>query len=128
MPAAGQRLDKWLWFARIVKTRTAAGRVVIGGKVRVNRNRVTKAAHLVRPGDVITATVAGKVCVLRVEALGQRRGPAAEARELYADLTPPIQTVSSSRRVGGGPALRLPGAGRPTKRERRELDKFLQRR
>jgi len=128
MPAAGQRLDKWLWFSRIVKTRTLAARLVLGGKVRVNRSRIAKAAHLVRTGDVITAMLNGAVCVLRVEGLGVRRGPAAEARELYADLTPPSQAGTGRRPHGIGLGLRLPGAGRPTKRERRELDRFMQRR
>ncbi len=128
MPTAGQRLDKWLWFARIVKTRTLASRVVAGGKVRVNRSRVTKAAHLVKPGDVITATLNGTVCVLRIEGLGTRRGPAPEARGLYDDLTPPNQHSSARALRITRPWLRQPGAGRPTKRERRELDRFLQRR
>jgi len=84
----GQRLDKWLWHARIARTRSMAGRLVAGGKVRVNRQRVTKPAHPLHPGDVITLMLAGRVWVLRIEALAERRGPAAEARGLYADLTP----------------------------------------
>jgi ribosome-associated heat shock protein Hsp15 len=128
MPMAGQRLDKWLWFARIVKSRTLAARLVASGKVRVNRSRVTKAAYLIRLGDVITATLNGAVCVLRIEGLGARRGPAPEARSLYDDLTPPNQHSSARALRITRSGLRLPGAGRPTKRERRELDRFLQRR
>lgn len=128
-----QRLDKWLWYCRIVKSRTLAGAVIGGGKVRVNRDRVTKASHLLRIGDVVTATVAKKVRVLKVLAAGTRRGPAIEAQELFEDLTP--ETVggsshSSGRRVGSGVAgigvafARLPGEGRPTKRDRRKIDRL----
>ena len=82
------RLDKWLWYTRVVKSRTLAGTLIAGGKVRVNRERVSKSSQTVRQGDVITATVAKKVRVLKVVELGRRRGPASEAQGLYEDLTP----------------------------------------
>jgi len=59
-----QRLDKWLWFARMVKTRTLATRLVTSGKVRVNREKINKAAHCVRAGDVVTVTVNRRVRIL----------------------------------------------------------------
>jgi ribosome-associated heat shock protein Hsp15 len=85
-----QRLDKWLWFARIVKSRTLAVQLVQDGKVRVNRTRAAKPAQSVRPDDVLTIVVRGNVQVLRVVAPGARRGPPAEARLLYELLSPPI--------------------------------------
>ncbi len=90
-PGAGaetQRLDKWLWHARVVKTRSVATALVQAGKVRVNRGKVLKASHMVKLGDVITVAVGGRVRVLRVAGFAERRGPAAEAQELYGDLTP----------------------------------------
>jgi ribosome-associated heat shock protein Hsp15 len=84
-PAAegSQRLDKWLWFARVVKSRTLAAELVAHGKVRVNRVRAAKASQLLRPGDVLTLAHGGRVRILRVVAPGERRGPAVEARRLY---------------------------------------------
>ena len=81
--APGQRLDKWLWFARVVRSRTLAAQLVGGGKVRVNRMRVLKPGHLLRKGDILTVAVRGEVRVLEVLAVGERRGSAQEARLLY---------------------------------------------
>jgi len=80
------RLDKWLWYARIVKTRSLAAALVESGAVRVNATRVTKPATPVRVGDGLSFALGGQVRVLRVRALGLRRGPATEARALYDDL------------------------------------------
>lgn len=120
----GQRLDKWLWFARIAKTRTLATRLVEGGKARVNRTRVTKASRTVKPGDVITLAIHEQVKVLKVVAFGTRRGPAQEARQLYEDMSPP--PVPRQRAPRPLPAAaREKGAGRPTKRDRRRMDAWL---
>ena len=81
-----QRLDKWLWFARFAKTRTLAAKLVAGGFVRVNGQRVENAAKAVAEGDVLTIAVHRTTAVVRVEDLGSRRGPAPEARLLYTDL------------------------------------------
>jgi ribosome-associated heat shock protein Hsp15 len=88
-PPGTQRLDKWLWFARMVKTRTLAAEVVALGKVRVNRVRAAKASQALRPGDVLTLALGGRVRILRVLAPGARRGPPAEARQLYDELLSP---------------------------------------
>jgi len=80
-----QRLDKWLWFARIVKTRQAAASLVEQGHVRLNRVKVAKPAHYVRPGDVLTIVLNARVRVLHVEGLALRRGPATAARLLYRE-------------------------------------------
>lgn len=90
-PAEGIRLDKWLWHARICKTRGAAARLVSEGGVRVNAVRVTKPATVLRVGDGLTFAQGAFIRVLRVQALGVRRGPAPEARGLYADLSDPGQ-------------------------------------
>jgi len=80
---AAQRLDKWLWCARVVKSRTLAAQLVGGGKVRVNRMRVLKPSHLLRAGDVLTIALRGEVRVLEVRAVAERRGPSQEAQLLY---------------------------------------------
>jgi ribosome-associated heat shock protein Hsp15 len=81
-----QRLDKWLWFARFAKTRTLAAKLVTSGFVRLNGQRTDNAAKAVAIGDVITIALPRTALVVRVEALGERRGPAPEARQLYIDL------------------------------------------
>ena len=84
---AGLRLDKWLWQARFFKTRALAAQVVGKGRLRINQTIVTKAHHRIRPGDVLTFPQGRLVRVVRVVALGSRRGPASEAQSLYEDLT-----------------------------------------
>ncbi|MFT3972536.1 MAG: RNA-binding S4 domain-containing protein [Amaricoccus sp.] len=80
------RLDKWLWHARFCKSRAIAQRLIESGAVRVNAVRVAKPATSVRPGDGITLALAGRVRVVRILALGVRRGPAPEAQALYSDV------------------------------------------
>ncbi len=84
---AHQRLDKWLWHARVVRTRTSASALVDGGLVRINGVRTTQAAHAVKIGDVLTIALNARVRVLRVEGLAPRRGDATAASALYAELT-----------------------------------------
>ena len=80
------RLDKWLWQARFCKSRALASRLIAGGAVRVNAQRVLKPATTVRIGDGLSFALGGRVRAIRILALGDRRGPAPEARSLYADL------------------------------------------
>lgn len=90
MAEAGRiRIDKWLWQARFFKSRTLAAERVAAGAVRVNGQRISKPAHDVGPGDVLTFSQGGAVRVVRMIAAGTRRGPAAEARLLYAELGGP---------------------------------------
>jgi ribosome-associated heat shock protein Hsp15 len=87
-----QRLDKWLWCARVAKTRADCSRLIEAGRLRLNRQPVEKAHARLRPGDVITLALGGPNGVLkvwRVLALAARRGPAPEARGLYEDLSAP---------------------------------------
>ena len=83
--AEEQRLDKWLWYARLVKSRTLAAKLAEAGCIRVNRQRVVKAAATVKCGDVLTATLHGRVRVIEILALGERRVPASEVQTLYAE-------------------------------------------
>jgi len=83
---ARQRLDKYLWFARMARTRAAAARLVSEGCVRVNGRRVEQAARAIGPGDILTIALERDVKALRVLALAERRGPFEEARKLYEDL------------------------------------------
>jgi len=81
-----RRLDKWLWFARVVKTRALAAKLVTAGHVRLNGARAAGPDKPVRPGDVLTIALERQVRVLKVVAPGERRGPYEEARLLYEDL------------------------------------------
>lgn len=107
-------MDKWLWHARFFKTRSLAAKQVGGGHVRVNGHIARKPAHSVGPGDVLTFVQARIVRVVRIENLGDRRGPAPEAQTLYTDLT--------EKQDKPPPNPRYEGKGRPDKRERRALD------
>lgn len=125
---ATQRVDQWLWFARIAKSRTLAQALVARGKVRINRRRIEKPSTTVKPGDVLTLTLGPSVRVLEILAIGARRGPAVEAQLLFRDLAPPptraISGASKPNEVHSEQAIRQGGAGRPTKRERRQTDKL----
>ncbi len=123
-----QRLDKWLWFARFFKSRTLAGKVCNSRKVRINGQIAAKAAATVKVDDVLTFPRGQHIRVVRILALGQRRGPAPEAQALYEDLAPPEETTSAQRKAGERDGLGRPmGAGRPTKRDRRAVDRLLDR-
>jgi len=114
------RIDKWLWTARFFKSRTLAAAACDGGKVHLN-DQAAKPSRIVRGGDRLTITLPRGKRIIRVAGLSERRGPGAEAAALYEDLTP--LPPPRDRRVPP-PALRPPGAGRPTKRERRQIDRF----
>ncbi len=114
------RADKWLWYARFFKTRGLATKACNAGKLRVSGELVSKAHYQLKPGDVLTFPQGRHVRVIKVVSLATRRGPAAEAQALYEDLKPP----SPEARLPRTPATRAAGAGRPTKRDRRALDKL----
>ncbi len=84
-----QRLDKWLWHARFLKTRSAAAAFVVAGRVRLRGQPAAKASQVVRAGDVLTFVLGADVRVVRVTGFAPRRGSADQARALYDDLTPP---------------------------------------
>ena len=80
------RLDKWLWFARVVRTRALAQELAASGHVRVNGQRAEAASKAVRIGDVLTIALPSRVRVLKVVDVAGRRGPAGEAERLYEEL------------------------------------------
>ncbi|HOU90387.1 MAG TPA: S4 domain-containing protein [Polyangiaceae bacterium] len=114
------RIDQWLTAARIYPSRTAAARACDGGLVKLN-DAAVRPSHVLRAGDRVTAQAPRGQCVLVVIELESRRQPPARARELYEDHSPP--PPPREERV----APRLRGAGRPTKVERRALDRLRER-
>ena len=117
--APKQRIDKWLWQARFFKTRSLATKVVAAGSVRVNSDKISKAATNVGPGDVLTFPQSRQVRVIKILQTAARRGPAPEAQQLYEDLSPPEQANPDD-----DPQPAVPRAGRPTKKQRRELSQL----
>jgi ribosome-associated heat shock protein Hsp15 len=120
-PLDRQRIDKWLWHARVVRTRSAAAGLAASGHVRLNGQRVDAASRTVRVGDVVTVALDRAVRVLKVLSFAERRGSADDARALCETLEPAPGGTSDHR---SPPALRDAGAGRPTKRERRAIGRF----
>ncbi len=107
-----QRIDKWLWHARVVRTRSAAAALASSGHVRINGGRVNAPSWAVRRGDVVTVALDRAVRVLKVLDFSARRGSANDARELCEALSPSPRNMADPS--VGGP--------RPTKRERRVLE------
>ena len=116
-----QRIDKWLWHARVVRTRTGAAALVTAGQVRLNGQRNHAASQAVRVGDVVTVALDRTVRVLKVIGFAERRGSPESVQGLYVDVSPP--PVAPELRPPTV-AERDPGEGRPTKRERRAMDRF----
>jgi ribosome-associated heat shock protein Hsp15 len=116
---ARQRIDKWLFFTRIAKSRTLAQEWVEGGHVSVNGETVRRSSADVRVGDRLEIRAERRTYVLVVKASGTRRGPYEEASLLYDDESPPPERLTLFEQ-----AQRAPGAGRPEKRERRALDRL----
>ncbi|EAR51206.1 S4 domain protein [Oceanicola granulosus HTCC2516] len=113
-PRSTIRLDKWLWQARFFKSRSLAAEIVGNGRVRVDGQPVSKPARAVGAGDVLTFPQGQAVRVVRILALGTRRGPAPEARALYDDLSPPAPPKAPAN-----PSY--DGGGRPTGKAGRAL-------
>ncbi|WP_420548886.1 RNA-binding S4 domain-containing protein [Curvivirga sp.] len=116
------RVDKWLWYARFFKTRTLAAQQVTSGHLRVNSQPVRKAGYQVKVGDILTFPKEQDIRVIEILALGDKRRGAPEAALLYNDLDPPVKRKKSEQATVDG--LREQGAGRPTKKERRETDRL----
>ena len=123
MAESRQRIDRWLFFARVTKSRSLGAKFAAGGKVRINSDKTTQAADRVKVGDVLTITLERRILIYQVLATGARRGPAEEARTLYEDLSPPPE---SKRGPATGPVapVREAGSGRPTKKQRRDTDRL----
>jgi ribosome-associated heat shock protein Hsp15 len=119
---ARQRLDKWLFFSRAVKSRTLAQKFIETGAVRVNSERTIHSDHQVGAGDVLTMTLHERLKIWRILDPGTRRGPATEAAALYEDLSPPPLPREAAPPLFGA---RDPGTGRPTKKDRRNIVRML---
>ncbi len=120
-----QRVDKWLWCARFFKTRTLAAKFVADGRVRLTRSgatsRVAKPSVTVRIGDELSFALGQRLFIILIAACATRRGPASEARALYEDLSPPPPPKAEPKSAD---AARAKGAGRPTKKDRRAIDRL----
>jgi len=104
MAEGRQRIDKWLFYARVVKSRSLAAKLAAAGRVRINRDKASQAADQVKPGDVLTVTLDRRILILKVLDPGHRRGPAEEARKLYEDMSPPPAPKGElDRRLHGSP-------------------------
>ena len=119
---SSQRLDKWLWCGRFFKSRSLATKLLGSGRI------VTKSNQLVRPNDILTFPQGHAIRVVKVLFLADRRGPAKEAELLFEDLAPLTKQraiENSSINFSNNSIKREPGAGRPTKSDRRAIDKLM---
>jgi ribosome-associated heat shock protein Hsp15 len=122
---AGLRLDKWLWYARFFKTRALASKAISNGRFRLDGNLMSKPHRQAKSGQVLTFSQGTRIRVVRIKALGVRRGPASEAVLLYDDLAP-VMPATENNKPAAAPVFeeRKVGGGRPTKRQRRETDRL----
>lgn len=120
---ARQRIDKWLFFTRMAKSRSVAQTLVQGGKVAVNGSRIAQPSVQVKPGDRVEITLERRDVVLVVVSVGSRRGPFEEARLLYQDLSPPPPAKNDL--TAFEQAQRGHGSGRPEKKDRRAIDRLM---
>jgi ribosome-associated heat shock protein Hsp15 len=119
-----ERLDRFLFFSRAIKSRTLAQKFIETGAIRVNSEKVERSDRKVGAGDVLTMAIHGRILVWRILDVGTRRGPASEAQGLYEDLSPPPIPKAEQSPYEAAVAPRELGAGRPTKKERRQTDRL----
>ena len=119
------RLDKWLWYARFFKTRALASKAISGGRFRLDGTVMSKPHRHAVIGQVLTFVQRDAVRVIKILELGTRRGPAVEAMLLYEDLAPPAPKEAAQTDRPAQFEERDKGAGRPTKRQRREIDRLI---
>ena len=115
-PRQSIRLDKWLWQARFFKARSISAKVVNAGHVRLNGVKVKKTSTPIKVGDTLDFLQAETLRTVKLKALGTRRGPSPEAQTLYEDLTPIPEILETTPEIER--------KGRPTKRDRRAIDKI----
>lgn len=119
------RLDVWLWSTRIYKTRSNAVEAIRGGHVQLD-DVAAKPARDVRPGDVVRARVGDLVRVVRVLGFPPSRVGAPSVPLFAEDLTPPEEIERARQAAAARSAARPPGLGRPTKRDRRQIQRFIE--
>ena len=117
------RLDTWLWYARLYKSRSLSSKAILSGKLRLNTNKVFKPASKVKINDVITVNQINMVKIIQVQSLGFRRGPASEAQKLYNDLSG--DKIDGSKIKSVSEKFKKDTNKRPTKKDRRILDKIV---
>ncbi|MEM1289486.1 MAG: RNA-binding S4 domain-containing protein [Pseudomonadota bacterium] len=116
------RLDRWLFFSRLVKSRSLASKLIEAGGVRVNGTKTHRSNRTIGPEDVLTIALPVGVKIIKLRACGSRRGPAPEAQQLYEDLTPP-PPPKTEQDLNVGNTAPNPGR-RPTKHERERLSRM----
>ncbi len=118
-PAKSQRIDKWLWHARVTKTRSLAQKLISSGKVRVDREKVTSSSSKVIAGNVLTIALPREIKILEIVDFAEKRGPYSAACLLYTDLSPP---KPEPKKKDDEPDLNagLIAGPRPTKQQRKE--------
>ena len=117
------RLDTWLWYARFYKSRGLSSKAILGGKVRVNSNKIIKPASKVKINDVLTINHVNAVRIIQIQSLGARRGPASEAQKLYKDLSGDATGSANNKNLSQ--KSKKDTNKRPTKKDRRLLDKIV---
>ncbi len=120
---ARQRIDKWLFFTRMAKSRSLAQTLISGGRIKVNGSRIAQPSVNIKPGDMVEIALDRRDIILKVISGGMRRGPYAEACLLYEDLSPP--PPPKDELTPFEIATRVAGAGRPEKKERRAINRLL---
>ena len=123
-PLRKERLDRFLFFSRAVKSRTLAQKIIESGAIRVNSEKTERTDFKVGAGDVLTMSLHNRIVVWRILDCGTRRGPASEAQTLYEDISPPPVPKAELSPYDAAIAERPAGAGRPTKKERRDTDRL----
>lgn len=118
-----QRIDKWLWHARFAKTRTSAQKLVSGGKVRVDSEKIKSPNRQVSAGNVLTLTMPRQIRIIEIVGIAARRGPYEQAKLLYNDLSPPAVKSAGSKQAPSK-ADKIGGDGRPTKHQRKNILKL----
>ena len=117
-PVAQQRLDKWLWHTRFVKTRSLAQKLITSGAVRIDREKIVSPSKLVKTGQVLTITLPREVKIIRIDGFAEKRGPFKIAQLLYTDLTPPpVKEDKSKPQDWSG----IETEGRPSKHDRKKI-------
>lgn len=122
-PSISQRIDKWIWHARVVKSRNLAQNLITAGKVRVDREKVTSASYKLRVGNVLTVTMERSIKILEVVSFLEKRGSFEIANQSYKDLSPtPDKNETTTTLVTAA----IKKNARPTKQERREAIRLKQ--
>ena len=119
------RLDKWLWHARFIKSRSKSTKFCQTSKIRVNGSIISKAHYLVKPNDVLVFSIGNNIRIIKILNIGLRRGPAPEAQGLYEDISPPKSLNKKDQKSLVIVGKREAGSGRPTKDHRRAIDKLM---